>query len=75
MRARNSTAARILRNNYNWMKSDKYRNYWPLFRRAVARYGRERIRPYLVLPGVVEIDETKINNKSNYMGGGVHYSG
>jgi hypothetical protein len=36
-------------------------NYFHLFRKSYKYYWKTFIAPYLVLPGIVEIDETKIS--------------
>jgi len=36
--------------------------FYRLFRKACSHYENTKIRPYLVLPGPVEIDETKLGS-------------
>ena len=38
-------------------------DYFQLFRKSYDLYARHKIMPYLRLPGVVEIDESKVNHR------------
>jgi hypothetical protein len=44
--------------------------YFNVFRKAASHYVDRKILPYLVLPGPIEIDESKTQNKKYKVAGG-----
>jgi hypothetical protein len=42
--------------------------YFKTFRNSLANYWHKKVKPYLKLPGIVEIDETKCNGNSYSVG-------
>jgi hypothetical protein len=62
MNARTVTAARMF-NQRTRSLTRGCTEYFHLFRKAYSHYAQKKIVPYLVLPGIVEIDESKVNHK------------
>ena len=69
MNARNAYAARMIAHRSRACARGAS-EYFEVFRRAYSHYAEKMILPYLVLPGPIEIDESKVNHKKFHCNGG-----
>lgn len=60
--ARSLSTAKLLTSSHS-VVGHQSPEYFGIFRRAASHYVENKILPYLVLPGPVEIDESKTSNK------------
>ena len=65
--ARMSVIGRILGDGIN--KQTYLNEGIMLAKRAIAHYWQTRVKPYLILPGPIEIDETKVGQEKGFQWG------